>query len=90
MSRPEDDLAAWRTAQKLSQTEAGALLRPPVSQSAWGAWESGAKPPSLHNAFEIERVTDGVVTAASWAKPHERTRRKARHRRPSLPPTGTG
>jgi DNA-binding XRE family transcriptional regulator len=79
MDRPKDTLVKWRKDRGLSQTDAGRLLRPRVSQAAWGAWESGAKPPSLHNAFELERLTDGEIEAAQWSKPR-RARRKTEER----------
>lgn len=81
MDRPEDLLVAWRKGLELSQEAAAAMLRPPVSQQAWAEWENGNKPPSLHNAFEIERVSDGAIRAALWAKPHRQQRRRAKRAR---------
>jgi hypothetical protein len=71
MSEPKDDLMEWRNGLGLSQRAAGQKCRPPVSQAAWGAWESGRKPPGLHNAFEIQRITGGRIVASSWAKPQK-------------------
>jgi len=82
MSQPQDDLVEWRKERGLSQTEAAQQLKPPVGQSAWSSWEDGVKPPSLHNAFEIERVTEGRIRAAQWAKPHSSSRRRAKRRAP--------
>lgn len=82
MSRPEDALVKWRKERSLSQTAAGEMVEPPVSQAAWAQWESGKKPPGLHNAFELERVTEGLITAASWSKPHCSQRARARRVRP--------
>jgi hypothetical protein len=76
MNPPQSALFQWRTDLHLSQIDAGKMLRPPVSQAAWAAWETGAKPPSLHNAFELERVTGGKIRASEWAKKPSRRRRK--------------
>jgi hypothetical protein len=71
MSEPNDRLAKWRKDLGLSQREAREMLRPPVSQAAWYAWEKGTKPPGLHNAFEIQRITGGLIVASSWARPQK-------------------
>lgn len=78
MARPEDALVEWRKERGLSQHAAGQMAMPPVSQAAWAAWESGRKPPGLHNAFEIERLTEGAIEASTWSKPHAAQRSKAR------------
>ncbi len=83
MNRPEDLLVAWRTERGISQTAAGEMLKPPVTQTAWGSWESGKQPPGLHNAFEIERLTEGEIKAASWSRPSVSQRARARRARPS-------
>lgn len=71
MSEPKDVLLGWRKGLGLSQADAGKLCNPPVSQAAWGAWENGRKPPGLHNAFEIQRITGGLIVASSWAVPQK-------------------
>lgn len=79
MSRPEKALKKWRTSLGLSQEAAGEMLTPAVSQAAWASWETGRKPPGLHNAFEIQRVTAGLIVASSWSRlPKQQERRAAK------------
>ena len=66
MRRPGDALKAWREAQGLDQEGAAKLMVPPVTQPTWSSWERQRKPPSLENAFEIERLTGGVIRASEW------------------------
>lgn len=49
---------------------------PPVSQSTWNTWEKQRKPPSLENAFEIERLTGGVIRASEWISMEKRAAKK--------------
>ncbi len=65
---PQDVLLEWRRGLGLSQTAAAQMCFPPVTQTAWWAWETGKKPPSLHNAFELQRITGGLIVASSWAR----------------------
>ncbi len=78
MTDPKAVLREWRRKLRLSQAAAGKLCEPPVSQTAWGAWESGNKPPGLHNAFEIQRITGGLIVASSWARTHRHVAKSAK------------
>lgn len=76
-------LADWRlNVEKITQTEAAARVG--VSQGTWSAWEAGTKAPDLPNAFAVERMSGGRVSAAGWA----RARRKPRRPRKPLPRGG--
>ena len=68
MRRPGDALKSWREAQGLDQVAAAARMEPPVTQATWSTWERQRKPPSLQNAFEIERLTGGVIRASEWVE----------------------
>lgn len=60
-----EKLARWREKQSMSQTAAAALVS--VSQPTWSKWESGEAEPSVTHAFELERLTKGVVCARDFA-----------------------
>lgn len=66
MTKPGDALRAWRKKRDLSQNDAAQKLSPPVTQSAWAAWENGTKPPSLQNALSLQRLTRGKIKAQEW------------------------
>ena len=76
MTRPNDALFAWREEQHLSQEEAAGQLG--VSQGTWGAWETGTKRPDLHNALALERLSEGALRAADWARPRKAQRRRVK------------
>lgn len=69
---PGKALRQWRKTRELSQTDAAHQLDPPTTQATWTAWETGRKPPSLENAFAIERLTGGLVRAAEWIRPRKK------------------
>lgn len=75
MAKPGKALKRWRKGRGLSQTEAGKLMSPPVFQGTWAAWETGRKPPSLGNALELERLTEGAIPVRVWVATHRRPRR---------------
>ncbi len=58
-------LRRWRDDEGISQAIAADRIR--ASQGAWAAWERGDKGPDLHFAFELEKLTRGVVRAEDWA-----------------------
>lgn len=65
-------LRKWREDAGLSQMAAAKLIG--ASQGGWAAWESGAKAPDLHFAFELERLTEESIRASEWAFPRSRTK----------------
>lgn len=87
-----DLLTEWRLKKELSQEEAGLLLEPKVEQGTWAGWEAN-RPPELHNALQLDKLTRGQVKAENWPR---RRRMKNRVKRSTprkvkaaLPPTGT-
>ncbi len=88
MTEPESTLTigerlkAWRDSLEINQAEAA--RRSSVSQATWSDWEGDKKLPSADKAFELERATDGAITARMCAAAS--AERRAEHSRNS---TGT-
>jgi DNA-binding XRE family transcriptional regulator len=64
-SRGAQLLEAWRG--KRAQAEAARLLE--LDKTAYNRFARGIRRPSTKLALQIERLTDGRVTVASWFKP---------------------
>lgn len=62
-------LAVWRKSKDLSQEQAAQLAG--VSQATWSTWEVGEAVPRLHAAFEVQRLTRGLVRARDWLAPED-------------------
>lgn len=85
-------LAEWRLKKELSQEEAGKLVEPPVEQGTWAGWEAN-RPPELHNALQLQKLTRNTVKAENWPR-RRRVKNRVRRSTPrkvkaALPPTGT-
>jgi transcriptional regulator with XRE-family HTH domain len=90
---PEQRLKAWRESQGITQAEAA--KRAKVTQSAWSEWEGGQKIPQIHNAEDLELLTENKVTVAHWAEraraeADARAAERARKRDAGEPPKPTG
>jgi transcriptional regulator with XRE-family HTH domain len=67
-------LRAWREKIPRSQTSCAAEAK--TSQSTWASWERDEAIPEVDYCETIERMTDGYVRVADWAKAR-RTKRMA-------------
>lgn len=65
-------LQRWREAAGLTQATFGSLIVPPVKQSAVARWEdSTSQRPMLSAAVQIQRASNGVVSATLWGYSQE-------------------
>lgn len=55
---------SWRATKGWSQAQAALHLG--YSQASVCDWENGKRTPRGEQAFTIERLTEGAVSAASW------------------------
>lgn len=72
MASNGDRLFQWREEAGLTQEKAAERLG--VKQGTYAAWELD-RAPDLHNALQIEKLTDGAVPAENWPKPKTMRRR---------------
>ena len=67
----------YLTKRRISQSDFGALLEPPVTQGAISQWVQGVTRVSLHRALEIQARTKGAVTVKDCASMFGRTKEPA-------------
>lgn len=66
-NRPHARLMAWRLERGLSQRAAARVFR--IRQGSWSFIERGERPPTLAQAFRLEKVTG--IDACEWVKPSD-------------------